>query len=247
MAVGHWCGADYYRYLYWQRAAGARNRLHTENSSERSTKRLADTSLPASRVAQDAIKNQIVAIGEIGLDYYWVKEPDKRARQCEVLKGQLKLAQAINKPVVIHMREENDLWFGQASIDLLEVLSDWHKELRTENHPLSDKPGVLHYYNGNLEAAQEALALNFYIGATGPVTYKIAEEKRRIVRQLPLERLLIETDAPFLTPVPHRGRRNEPAFVGYIADKIAEIQMTTREQVAAITTASAGRLFGWGG
>ena len=82
---------------------------------------------------------------------------------------------------------------------------------------------------------------------TGPVTYKNAEEKRRIIRQLPLERLLIETDAPFLTPVPHRGKRNEPAFVSHIADKIAEIHMTTREQVAEITSDNAKNLFGWGG
>ena len=90
-------------------------------------------------------------------------------------------------------------------------------------------------------------SINFYIGVTGPVTYKKAEEKRQVIRQLPLERLLIETDAPFLTPVPHRGERNEPAFVAHIADKIAEIHMTTREQVAEITTQNANRLFGWGG
>jgi TatD DNase family protein len=89
--------------------------------------------------------------------------------------------------------------------------------------------------------------LNFFIGVTGPVTYKNAEEKRNIIEQLPLAKLLIETDAPFLTPVPRRGRRNEPAFVAYIADKIAEIHMTTREQVAEITAANAARLFGWGG
>jgi len=83
--------------------------------------------------------------------------------------------------------------------------------------------------------------------STIAVTYNNAEEKRQIIRQLPLERLLIETDAPFLTPVPHRGKRNEPAFVAYIADKIAEIHMTTREQVAEITTANATGLFGWGG
>ena len=116
-----------------------------------------------------------------------------------------------------------------------------------QNHPLAEKPGVLHSFNGNLETAQKAMDLNFYIGVTGPVTYKNAEEKRQIIRQLPLERLLIETDAPFLTPVPHRGKRNEPAFVAYIADKIAEIHMTTREQVAEITTTNAARLFGWGG
>ncbi|MGZ9222529.1 MAG: TatD family hydrolase [Anaerolineales bacterium] len=191
--------------------------------------------------------SKIVAIGEIGLDYYWVKEPDKRAQQGEILKQQLRLAQEVNKPVVIHMREENDAWFGQASIDLLEILGKWHNELRAGNHPLAEKPGVLHSYNGNFETAQRAISLNFHIGITGPVTYKNAEEKRQIIRQLPLERLLIETDSPFLTPVPQRGKRNEPAFVAYIADKIAEIHMTTREQVAEITTMNAARLFGWGG
>ena len=145
------------------------------------------------------------------------------------------------------MREENDAWFGQASVDLLTILSEWQKALQAQNHPLAERPGVLHSFNGTLETAQEALALNFFIGVTGPVTYKNAEEKRQIIRQLPLERLLIETDSPFLTPVPLRGKRNEPSFVIYIADKIAEIHMTTREQVAQITSANAARLFGWGG
>jgi TatD DNase family protein len=191
--------------------------------------------------------DKVRAIGEIGLDYYWVKEADKQAIQRDILKQQLRLAQDVNKPVIIHMREENDAWFGQASIDLLNILSEWHQELSAQNHPLKEKPGVLHSYNGNIETAQKALALNFYIGVTGPVTYKNAEEKRQIIRQLPLERLLIETDAPFLTPVPHRGKRNEPAFVAHIADKIAEIHNTTREQIAATTSANADRLFGWGG
>lgn len=192
-------------------------------------------------------EGKIVAIGEIGLDYFWVKEADKRAFQHEALRQQLQLAQEVNKPVVIHMREENDAWFGQASIDLLEILSEWHAQLKAESHPLVERPGVLHSFNGNLATAQKAMSLNFYIGVTGPVTYKNAEEKRQIIRQLPLERLLIETDSPFLTPVPHRGKRNEPAFVAHIADRIAEIHMTTREQVAEITTANAARLFGWGG
>lgn len=190
---------------------------------------------------------KVVAVGEIGLDYYWVKEPDRRAFQHEALRQQLQLACEVNRPVVIHMREENDDWFGQASIDLLEILSEWHQQLKTESHPLVERPGVLHSFNGNLETAQSAISLNFYIGVTGPVTYKNAEEKRQIIRQLPLDHLLIETDAPFLTPFPHRGKRNEPAFVAHIADKIAEIHMTTREQVADITTANAARLFGWGG
>ena len=190
-------------------------------------------------------KHKLVAIGEIGLDYYWVKESEKRDFQQAVLRQQLRLAQEVNLPVILHMREENDAWFGAASADLLEILSEWQAALLEASHPLAEKPGVLHSYNGNLETAQEALALNFYIGITGPVTYKNAEEKREIVRQLPLERLLIETDSPFLTPVPHRGRRNEPAFVVHIADKIAEIHRTTREQVARVTYQNANRLFGW--
>ena len=200
----------------------------------------------------DEIKNlvhheKVVAVGEIGIDYYWVKEREKRAFQIEILRRQLDFAASINKPVIIHMREEEDAWFGQASIDLLQILQEWHKALITENHPLAEKPGVLHSFNGNLDKAQKAISLNFYIGVTGPVTYKNAEEKRHIIRKLPLERLLIETDSPFLTPVPQRGKRNEPAFVAYIADKIAEIHMTTREQVAEITGSSAANLFGWGG
>ncbi len=203
--------------------------------------------LPKLQEQAPALQSNILAIGEIGLDYYWIKESNKQAYQREVLKKQLKLAQEVNKPVVIHMREENDAWFGQASVDLLEIIVAWHKELTEENHPLAEKPGVLHSYNGNLETARKAIELNFYIGVTGPVTYKNAEEKRQIIRQLPLEHLLIETDSPFLSPVPHRGRRNEPAFVAHIADKIAEIHMTTREQVAQITTLNSNRLFGWGG
>ena len=189
--------------------------------------------------------HKIVAIGEIGLDYYWVKEPEKRAFQRVALQAQLQLAQQVNKPVIIHMREEGDAWHGQASVDLLEILGAWQTELARTRHPLAEKPGVLHSFNGTLETAQKAITHNFYIGVTGPVTYKNAEEKRQIVGQIPLERLLIETDAPFLTPVPHRGKRNEPAFVAHIADKIAEIHQTTRAQVAEITSRNAMRLFGW--
>ena len=204
-----------------------------------------DSSLPT--FAQNDMAEKIVAIGEIGLDYYWIKEPEKRAFQHEVLKQQLKLAQEVSRPVIIHMREENDAWFGQASVDLLEILSIWQQELRAQDHPLAKQPGVLHSYNGNLETAQKAMDLNFLIGVTGPITYKNAQVKREIVKQIPLTKLLIETDAPFLTPVPHRGRRNEPAFVAYIADKIAEVHMTNLEQVAEITTQNANQLFGWGG
>ena len=189
---------------------------------------------------------KVVAIGEIGIDYYWVKEIDKRTFQHEILKRHLRLAEEINKPVIIHMREEKDAWVGQASIDLLEILTRWRADLKTQDHPLAEKPGVLHSFNGNLETAQKALALNFYLGVTGPVTYKKAEEKRKIIGQLPLDRLLIETDSPFLSPEPVREKRNEPSYISHIADKIAEIHSTSPAEIAAITTANAARLFSWG-
>jgi TatD DNase family protein len=186
---------------------------------------------------------KVVAIGEIGIDYYWVKENDRRAFQRDVLKQQLQFAKEINKPVIIHMREENDAWFGEASQDLLEILSEWQGSLQDS---LAEKPGVLHSFNGNLETAQKALALNFYLGITGPATYKNADEKREMIRHLPLDKILIETDAPFLSPVPFRGKRNEPAFVHHIADKIAEIHLKSPAEIAGITTANAARLFAWG-
>lgn len=186
---------------------------------------------------------KVVAIGEIGIDYYWVKEPEKRAFQHKALRRQLLFAKEINKPVVIHMREEGDAWFGGASVDLLDILAEWQRGLGGR---LAEQPGVLHSFNGNLETAQKGLALNFYIGVTGPVTYKNAEQKREIIRQLPLDKILIETDAPFLAPVPFRGKRNEPAFVGHIADKIAEIHSKSPAEIADITTANAARLFAWG-
>jgi TatD DNase family protein len=186
---------------------------------------------------------KVIAIGEIGLDYYWVKEEQKRAVQRETLRRQLQFAAEIQKPVVIHMREEGDAWTGAASQDLLEILTEWRRGLPS---PLRARPGVLHSFNGDLETAQEAIALNFFIGVTGPVTYKSADKKREIIRQLPMTQLLIETDAPFLAPAPQRGKRNEPAYVLHIADKIAEIHSKSPAEVASATTANAARLFAWG-
>lgn len=189
---------------------------------------------------------KVVAIGEIGLDYYWVKEADQQARQRETFKAQLVLAREMNLPAIIHMREAGDAWSGPASVDLLDILRAWHGDLAATGHPLAERPGVLHSFNGTLETAQAALALNFHIGVTGPVTYKNADQKRQVIGQLPLERLLIETDAPFLSPVPQRGKRNEPAFVLHIADKIAEIHSKHPAEIAAVTTQNAARLFAWG-
>jgi TatD DNase family protein len=196
-------------------------------------------------LAQSA-DNKIVAIGEIGLDYYWGTQGKNRTRQREVLGHQLSLASEVNKPVIIHLREENNTDAGEAAKDMLEIIEAWHTSLRSAQHPLAERPGVFHSFGGNLEIAQRVMAMNFYVGITGPVTFKNAPERHTLVRQLPLERLLIETDAPFLTPHPYRGKRNEPAFVNKIADKIAQLHSRSQSEVAAITNANAAHLFDWG-
>ncbi|MFZ5821307.1 MAG: TatD family hydrolase [Chloroflexota bacterium] len=189
-------------------------------------------------------EGKIVAIGEIGLDYYWDAAP--RDLQQRVLREQLDLAAELSLPVVIHMREKGDAPDGPCARDLLEILGDWVAGLRSGNEALAEAPGVLHSFSGSLETARQAIRLGFYIGITGPVTYKNAESKREVVKSLPLERLLIETDAPFLAPASQRGKRNEPAFVYEIADKIAQLHSRSLEEVAAVTSMNAARLFSWG-
>ena len=187
---------------------------------------------------------KVVAIGEIGLDYYWNKSTHEE--QISILKEQLNLAAELELPVVIHSREKDDAEHGECAEDLLKILEEWVSGLRSKNEALAQRPGVLHSFSGSLETAKNAIYLGFYIGVTGPITYKNAEKKRQTIGNLPLERLLIETDAPYLTPEPRRGKRNEPAFVTYIADKIAEIKSRTPQEVAAATTENAARLFSWG-
>ncbi len=187
---------------------------------------------------------KLVAIGEIGLDYYWDSAPHELQR--EVLRAQLTLAAQAQLPVLIHLREKEDALQGEAAADLLEILQEWAAALRREKNPLAECPGVLHSFSGSLATAQRALALNFHLGITGPLTFKNAEARREVVKSLPLERLLIETDSPFLAPVPQRGKRNEPAFVCHIADKIAEIHLLPPQKVADITSENARRLFAWG-
>jgi TatD DNase family protein len=188
---------------------------------------------------------KVVAIGEIGLDYYWDDAPHDHQRA--VLMEQLTLAAELQLPVVLHLREADNATEGDCSRDLLQILEKWVEGLRVSNNPLLERPGVLHSFSGSESTARKAVDMNFYIGITGPVTYKNAQAKRNLVKILPLERLLIETDAPFLAPVPQRGHRNEPAFVAHIADKIAEIHLRNPEEIAALTTANARHLFDWGG
>jgi TatD DNase family protein len=126
------------------------------------------------------------------------------------------------------------------------ILESWIAGLRATNHALAHRPGVLHSFSGLLETALRAIGLGFYVGVTGPVTYKKAAGRRHAIAGLPLESLLIETDSPYLAPEPYRGHRNEPAFVVRIADKIAEIHSRALPEIAAVTNENAARLFAWG-
>jgi len=193
---------------------------------------------------QLALSPRLVAIGEIGLDFY--RDGAPRDLQVRALEQQLVLAAELSLPVLLHLREQDDAVDGPASGRLLELLERWVAGLRSRQQALADRPGVLHSFSGSLETARRAIDLGFFIGVTGPVTFKNAKARQELVAGLPLERLLIETDAPFLTPVPHRGGRNEPAYVAEIAKKIAEIHSRSQEEIARVTAANADHLFSWG-
>jgi TatD DNase family protein len=180
-------------------------------------------------------RDKVVAIGEIGLDYY--RDTTPRDLQKRIFKEQLDLAAEMGLPVIIHNREATD--------DLLEILEDWHNKLENSSLALSARPGVLHSYSGDATQARRAISLGFRIGFTGPVTFRNAPDLQEVAAELSLENLLVETDAPFLAPHPKRGRRNEPANVRLIAEKLAELHGESIEAVAQITTANAGQLFLW--
>ena len=178
---------------------------------------------------------RVLAIGEIGLDYYRDRAP--RDIQQRVLEAQLDLATEIAKPVLIHSRQSLQV--------LWPLLLSWQQLLVSQKHPLAFHCGVLHSYEGDLATALNALEHGFKIGISGPVTFRNAADKQKMVASLPLEGLLLETDAPFLAPQPVRGQQNEPAYIPMIAEKIAELQAQPRALVAEITTHSADRLLGW--
>lgn len=184
-------------------------------------------------MAQD---KKVVAIGEIGLDYYRDKAP--KDVQQKVLHEQLELAAEMEVPVIIHNRE--------SSADVLAMLLDWQAELIRADSPLAHRPGVLHSFSGDLAMAEKAAAAHYFIGFTGPLTFKNAPALQQIASALPIENILVETDSPFLAPHPHRGKRNEPANVKLVAEKLAEIRELPFEEVATITTGNAQRLFRFG-
>lgn len=177
----------------------------------------------------------VVAIGEIGLDYY--REYTPHDVQRIMLRQQLNLAAEVNLPVVLHNRESTP--------DLMKILEEWINTLQKQNHPLAERPGVLHSFSGDLDTAQRGISMGFVLGIGGPVTFKNAHDKKELVRNIPLDRILLETDAPFLTPHPHRGKRNEPGYIPHIAEEIAKLKETSLEEVAKTTTTNAQNLFLW--
>lgn len=178
---------------------------------------------------------KVVAIGEIGLDYYWKKSTP--IFQKKILRIQLELAAELNLPVLLHSRDSN--------ADLLDMISDWHIELNTARSNLVHHPGVLHSFSGNVEEANRAFVNNFFIGIGGPVTFRNAPVLQSLVTQAPLDRFVIETDAPFLSPHPFRGKRNEPGRVRLVAEKIAALKQLSLEEIAQRTTENAKLLFQW--
>lgn len=175
---------------------------------------------------------KVVAIGEIGLDYYRKSTPHQR--QLEVFQQQLDLAAELGLPVVIHCRN--------AYKELLDILVKWVKSMppRTGNNR---GLGVIHCFSGDARLAWRYIELGFFISLPGSVTYPSARDKVEVARELPLGKLLVETDSPFLPPQPHRGQRNEPSYLPLIVDKIAQVRQVPPETIAQATAQNAVNLF----
>jgi TatD DNase family protein len=174
---------------------------------------------------QLAAHPKVVALGEMGLDYYWDKSP--KDVQKEVFRKQIALAKKVKLPIIIHNRE--------ATADILEILKE-------EN--AAEVGGIMHCFTGSVEVAKQCIDMNFYISFGGPVTFKNAKKPKEVAKEIPLEYLLIETDCPYLTPHPFRGKRNEPSYVKYVAEAIAELKGVSFEEVAQKTSDNAKKIFG---
>lgn len=168
---------------------------------------------------------KVVALGEMGLDYYWDKSP--KDVQKEVFRKQIRLAKKVRLPIIIHNRE--------ATADIVEILRE---------EEAGEVGGIMHCYSGSVEVAKECVEMNFYISLGGPVTFKNARKPKEVAEEIPLDRLLIETDSPYLTPHPYRGKRNEPAYVKLVAEQVAELKGLAVEEVARVTSENAKKVFG---
>lgn len=167
---------------------------------------------------------KVVGIGETGLDYHWDKSP--KDVQQELFRKQIRLAQRVNLPIIIHNRD--------ATADVVRILKEEEAELTG---------GIMHCYGGSVETAHECIAMNFMISLGGPVTFKNAKMPKQVATEISLDHLLIETDSPYLAPHPHRGKRNEPALVTLVAEEIALLKGISIEEVAKKTTENALEIF----
>ncbi len=167
-------------------------------------------------------EEKVVAIGEIGLDYHWMADP--KEVQAEGFRKQMVLAEKVKKPVVIHTRE--------ALQDTLDILAEF-----------PNVGGILHCYPGSYEAAKPFLD-RYFLGVGGTLTFKNNKKTKELVEVLPLEKIVIETDCPYLTPVPFRGKRNEPIYTSYVAEEIAKIKNISVEEVIKVTTENAKKIYG---
>ncbi|WP_394239429.1 TatD family hydrolase [Niallia oryzisoli] len=167
---------------------------------------------------------KVVALGEMGLDYHWDKSP--KDVQQDVFRRQIQLAKRVKLPIVIHNRE--------ATSDIMTILKE---------EGADEVGGIMHCFSGSAETALECIKLNFLISLGGPVTFKNAKKPKEVAKVVPLEKLLIETDCPYLAPHPNRGKRNEPAYVRLVAEQIAELKEISVEEVERITTENAKKLF----
>ena len=168
---------------------------------------------------------KVVAIGEMGLDYHWDKSP--KDIQMEVFRRQIQLAKKVKLPIIIHNRE--------ATADIVSILQE---------EGAAEVGGIMHCFSGSVETAKVCLDMNFYISLGGPVTFKNAKKPKEVAAEVPLNRLLIETDCPYLAPHPYRGKRNEPAYVKLVAEQIADIKQVSVEEVSRITSENAKKIFG---
>ncbi|RXZ79263.1 TatD family deoxyribonuclease [Paenibacillaceae bacterium] len=168
---------------------------------------------------------KVVAIGEIGLDYHWDTSP--KDVQQHVFREQVQLAKSLKKPIVIHNRDAHE--------DVVKILKE---------EGAAEVGGVMHCFSGSWEIARQCLDMNFYISFGGPVTFKNARVPKEVLKRVPIERILIETDAPYLAPHPYRGKRNESSYVTLVAEAAAEMKGKTLEEISKITTENAKECFG---
>ncbi len=201
------------RYNYIYAAVG----IHPHYSKEMTDEVL-------NKVRSLAGNKKVVGIGEIGLDYYRDLSPREVQKDCFI--KQIALAKELNLPIIVHIRDANE--------DALNVL-------KSEN--AKEVGGIIHSFSGDVKMAKEVLDNNFYISVGGPVTYRNVRNLVDVVKFVPDDKLLIETDCPYLTPEPFRGKRNDSSFVRLVAEKVAEIKGKNFEEIANITTANAKRLF----